>query len=129
MPAVSARVLIQAIIEAVAESGASAMLTSAPGQQPRPFAITAADRGSLLPLAYVWTLTFGGRRQLADEYRIQMTSVHSPLAIEKDRSTVLLGYEPTLRIFAGFDILRHRVFTSGSPSVQIDIEALRRAET
>ena len=34
-----------------------------------------------------------------------------------------------LRIFAGFDIQRHRVFTTGSPSVQIDIEALRTAVT
>jgi putative restriction endonuclease len=129
MPAVSARVLTQAVTDAVAESGASATLISAPGQQPRRFAITSANGDSFILIAYVWTLTFGGRRRLADEYRIQMTSVRSPLAIDKVSPTVLVGYEPTLRIFAGFDILRHRVFTAGSPSVQIDIEALRRAET
>ncbi|HZP00164.1 MAG TPA: HNH endonuclease [Terriglobia bacterium] len=78
---------------------------------------------------YVWTLTFGGRPQLANEYRIQMTSVTSPLSMADDGPTVLLGYEPNLRLFAGFDLSRHRTFTIGSPSIQIDIEALRRAET
>jgi putative restriction endonuclease len=42
--------------------------------------------------------------------------------------TVLIGYEPTYNLFAGFDLERHRTFTTGSPSVQIDINALRRAE-
>ena len=57
-----------------------------------------------------------------------MTSVQSPLQIAKDGPTVLLGYEPNLKLFAGFDLQRHRIFTSGSPSVQIDIEELKKAE-
>lgn len=77
---------------------------------------------------YVWTLTFGGRPALQNEYRIQMTSVSSPLAIAANGPTVLLGYEPNLKLFAGFDLHRHRTFTTGSPSVQIDIEELKRAE-
>lgn len=102
---------------------------SALSQQPRRFAVTAPSGESFTLTVYIWTLTFGGRRNLADEYRIQMTTVRSPLAIAREGVTVLLGYEPNLRIFAGFDIQRHRTFTAGSPSVQIDIEALRRAET
>jgi len=58
-----------------------------------------------------------------------MTSVNSPLQLGTDGPTVLLGYEPTLNLFAGFDLQRHRTFTTGSPSVQIDIQALRQAET
>jgi putative restriction endonuclease len=58
-----------------------------------------------------------------------MTSVQSPLQVGADGPTVLIGYEPTLQIFAGFDLERHRTFTTGSPSVQIDIAELRRAET
>ncbi|MGA2904385.1 MAG: hypothetical protein ABSD98_11175 [Candidatus Korobacteraceae bacterium] len=42
--------------------------------------------------------------------------------------TILVGYEPTHDLFAGFDLERHRTFTTGSPSVQIDVTALRRAE-
>jgi putative restriction endonuclease len=57
-----------------------------------------------------------------------MTSVTSPLEMGTDGPTVLIGYEPTSNLFAGFDLQRHRTFTTGSPSVQIDIEELRRAE-
>jgi putative restriction endonuclease len=46
-----------------------------------------------------------------------------------DGPTVLIGYEPELNLFAGFDLQRHRTFTIGSPSAQIDREELRRAET
>jgi putative restriction endonuclease len=129
MPASPVRVLVQAVIDAIAEGGGSAALISPAAQQPRRFAVTAPDGSSFTLAVYIWTLTFGGRRNLADEYRIQMTSVQSPLALERNGFTSLLGYEPTLRIFAGFDVQRHRIFTAGSPSVQIDIEALRRAET
>ena len=76
---------------------------------------------------YIWTLTHGGRPSLPDEYRIQMTTVTSPLPSNSKGYTVLLGYEPNLRVFAGFDLARHRVFTMGSPSVQVDITYLHRA--
>jgi putative restriction endonuclease len=58
-----------------------------------------------------------------------MTSVQSPLQIAQNGLTVLIGYEPTLKLFAGFDLERHKTFTSGSPSVQIDRTELQRAET
>ena len=64
---------------------------------------------------------------LPDEYRIQMTTVASPLRLNPDGPTVLIGYEPDLRMFAGFDLSRHRTFTEGSPSVQIDIRTVREA--
>jgi putative restriction endonuclease len=57
-----------------------------------------------------------------------MTSVESPLELGADGPTILIGYEPELNLFAGFDLQQHRRFTAGSPSVQIDIERLRRAE-
>jgi putative restriction endonuclease len=85
--------------------------------------------GSTVLSVYAWTLTFGGRPSLANEYRIQMTSVESPLQIAGEGPTVLIGYEPALGLFGGFDLERHRTFTSGSPSVQIDVTELRRAET
>lgn len=129
MPAVPPQNLARAIIEGLAESRFSATLISPVNQQPRRFAVAGPNGESFILTTYIWTLTFGGRRQLVDEYRIQMTSVRSPLRIERSGPTVLLGYEPNLRIFAGFDIQRHRVFTTGSPSVQIDIDALRKAET
>jgi putative restriction endonuclease len=56
-----------------------------------------------------------------------MTTVSSPLALNPLGPTVLIGYEPSLKLFAGFDLNRHRTFTKGSPSVQIDINAVRDA--
>ncbi|MCY3796537.1 MAG: HNH endonuclease signature motif containing protein, partial [Chloroflexi bacterium] len=73
---------------------------------------------------YCWNLTHGGRKSLPDEYRIQMTTVESPLPMNPGGQTLLLGYEPEREVFAGFDLERHRIFTSGSPSVQVSISTL-----
>ncbi|MBM3933564.1 MAG: HNH endonuclease [SAR202 cluster bacterium] len=75
---------------------------------------------------YAWRLTFGGRPSLPNEYRIQMTSVSSPLNLSPQH-TLLLGYEPNTGVFAGFDLTKHSTFTPGSSSVQIDIGVVRRA--
>ncbi|MFB3826294.1 MAG: HNH endonuclease [Bryobacteraceae bacterium] len=127
MPAIPLDELIQAILDAIQESGYSGQLASPVRKHPRRFLITLPVGHAVLSV-YAWTLTFGGRPTLRDEYRIQMTSVQSPLQIARDGPTVLMGYEPNLRLFAGFDLNRHRRFTTGSPSIQIDIGALRQAE-
>lgn len=72
-------------------------------------------------------LTPGGRPSLPHEYRIQMTSVQSPLAINHGGYTVLLGYQRDRNVFAGYDLTRHTTFTSGSPSVQVNVETLNQA--
>ena len=56
-----------------------------------------------------------------------MTSVQSPLRLATDGPTILIGYEPNLKMFAGFDLSRHQKFTTGSPSVQIDIRTVQKA--
>jgi putative restriction endonuclease len=53
-----------------------------------------------------------------------MTTVDSPLDVNPTGLTILLGYEPSRKAFAGFDLSRHRLFTIGSPSIQIDIRTL-----
>lgn len=128
MPAVQPQELVDAIIGAVQESGYSGVLISPARHHPRRFSVVAPDGAQTVLSVYVWTLTFGGRPSLKNEYRIQMTSVASPLEIPGDGPIVLVGYEPNLRLFAGFDFSRHQTFTTGSPSVQIDIEALKQAE-
>lgn len=128
MPAVAPEKLIAAINNAISESGYSSQIVSPIRRQPRRFIITGQNAPQALTI-YAWTLTFGGRPSLRNEYRIQMTSVESPLQLGTDGPTVLIGYGPTLKLFAGFDLERHRTFTTGSPSVQIDIQKLRRAET
>ena len=126
MPALRPRQLVEAIESTIAQSGAAGVLVSTIRQHPRRFAITRPS-GDFELWVYAWTLTPGGRPQLANEYRIQMTSVTSPLALNPAGPTVLIGYEPNLKMIAGFDIERHRTFTEGSPSIQIDITALHTA--
>jgi putative restriction endonuclease len=95
---------------------------------PREFLITSPSEESQLLWVYIWTLTFGGRQSLPDEYRIQMTTVTSPLQLNAHGPTVLLGYEPTLKLFAGFDVGFHQRFTEGSPMVSVDIRAVKQAQ-
>ncbi|MBN2272037.1 MAG: HNH endonuclease [Sedimentisphaerales bacterium] len=126
MPAVQSQQLVDAILDAVAQSGENGLLVSSIRTHPRKFVVS----GGVEPLrlwVYAWTLTPGGRPQLKNEYRIQMTSVSSPLGLNPDGPTVLMGYEPNLNMFAGFDVELHTTFTSGSPSVQVNIESIRKA--
>lgn len=127
MPAISPRKLIEALIDAIQQSGYSAILISPVRSHPRRFIVTSPDGINSSLWVYAWTLTFGGRPSLPDEYRIQKTTVTSPLSLNPSGSTVLLGYEPDFRMFAGFDLQRHSIFTTGSPSVQIDIKKVRDA--
>lgn len=127
MPAVQKRQITEAIIDAVYESGSSTVLVSPALKQPLKFILALPNERSASLWVYAWTLTFGGRPSLPDEYRIQMTSVAPPLELAPEGVTLLIGYEPSLRAFAGFDIRKHRSFSPGSPSIQININTIRRA--
>jgi putative restriction endonuclease len=127
MPAVSPKLLVNKIIESIQEScGKSAYVSEKVTTNPRKFLVSYAGKTYSL-WVYIWTLTPGGRPNLPDEYRIQMTSVSSPLSKNPDGLTVLMGYKENLNVFAGFDLVKHDTFTVGSPSVQIDISALNAA--
>lgn len=127
MPAISQNQLIIEILDAIQFSGGTASYISASSRNhPREFLV--GYNGEQFSIwVYIWTLTHGGRVSLPNEYRIQMTSVNSPLRLNPNGYTVLLGYHPDLKVFAGFDIEKHKTFTAGSPSVQIDITALHEA--
>lgn len=127
MAAIQPAQLIQAIKDAIQESGYSSILVSPERSHPRKFIITTPTEAEVPVWVYAWTLTPGGRPQLEHEYRIQMTTVTSPLEMNPFGPTVLIGYEPSLNMFAGLDLGRHRTFTTGSPSVQIDIRTIRKA--
>ena len=125
--ALSSREIInRAILDAIAEARSVGLLTPGDSAHPRRYLI-AQDARQISMWAYCWMLTPGGRPSLPNEYRIQMTSVQSPLPINPDGYTVLLGYEPNRNVFAGYDLARHTTFTSGSPSVQVNIQTLNNA--
>lgn len=127
MPALPPHELVAALLDGFEQSGHAAVLLSGVARHPRKFTVLAPDGQESSLWVYAWTLTPGGRPSLAHEYRVQMTSVSPPLHLNPDGPTVLVGYEPNLRLFAGFDLRRHRDFTPGSPSVQIDIRTVRQA--
>ena len=113
-------------MDAIHEAGSVGVHITDSATHPRKYlSVRDGQQNSLW--VYCWSLTHGGRPSLPDEYRIQMTSVRSPLQINPAGCTVLIGYEPDRGVFAGYDISRHSTFTSGSPSVQVDDSTLNRA--
>jgi putative restriction endonuclease len=75
---------------------------------------------------YLWTLTPGGAHRPLDEWRIQPTALTSFVQVP-DALTVILGYEPTRDVFAGFDVQAHAGLLGASPSMQIKENALEDA--
>lgn len=127
MPALSANQIVSSITDAFTESVATAILVSGVREHPRRFYVTSGDTSFPIWI-YIWTLTHGGGSQRpTDEYRIQLTSVSPPLPENPDGPTLLLGYEPNTKCFAGFDLRKHRMFSDRSPSIQININTLREA--
>ena len=127
MPALRQTALVDAVLRAIEDSGYSGILVSPVNKHPREFVVRVQDDATCTLWLYVWNLTPGGRPSLPNEYRIQMTTVQSPLQTHPVGPTLLMGYEPDRGVFAGFDLARHRTFTIGSPSVQIDIRTVRQA--
>lgn len=129
MAALSPGEIVDAILSALTDSGAQAQLTSPVRSHPRKFRVI--HNGTSFPLwVYIWTITHGGATRSAEEYRIQMTTVTPPLAMNPSGPTLLLGWNPENEVFGGFDINRHRDgFKAGSNSVQISLSALLAAQS
>ena len=123
MPPASREAINRAILEAINECGAVGFPVQSSVAHPRVYLVAHSSRQTSL-WVYCWNLTHGGRKSLPDEYRIQVTSVESPLPMNPNGHTILLGYEPDREVFAGFDLERHRTFTGRSPSVQVSISTL-----
>jgi len=128
MPSLGPRAIVEAIAEAFAEAGASAALISHYREHPKRFLVASAQLAFGL-WVYAWTATHGGgRARPRDEFRIQLTGVQPPLVLNPDGPTILIGYEPNLRSFVGFDLQKHVMFSLKSPSIQANVNALRVAQ-
>lgn len=123
MPPASREIINRVILDAISDCGAIGLPVPSSAAHPRIY-LVAQGRREISLWVYCWTLTHGGRPSLQDEYRIQMTTVYSPLPLNPGGYTVLLGYEPDRGVFAGFDLEQHQTFTSGSPSVQVSLSTL-----
>jgi putative restriction endonuclease len=127
MPKLSTPLLLKSITDALAENNASAVLVSPSRKNPRRFVVQ-AGQNMFEMWVYIWTLTHGGgAARPKNEYRIQITGITPPLERNPSGPTLLIGYEPNLQCFAGFDLSKHRTFSTRSPSIQIPITALQNA--
>src|ERR1035437_97463 len=125
MPAMPPQEVVNVLLDAFQQSGGSAAFVAGRTRHPRVFLVS-SPIGDVTIWVYIWTLTPGGR-DFPHEYRIQKTTVSSPLPMNPDGPTALLGYEPNLKMFAGFDVERHRTFTPGSATTQLDIRTVQAA--
>lgn len=92
MPAVSPTKLVDAVLRAIQKSGGTGFYMSEKlVTHPREFLIQYGE-DTISLWVYIWTLTPGGRPSLPNEYRVQMTTVSSPLSINQNGHTVLMGY-------------------------------------
>ena len=128
MPAVPPHDLVRSITEAFAESNSLAVIISKEHGNPRKF-IVRAERNHFEIWIYIWSLTHGGgAARPKNEYRIQLTGVSSPLQMNPSRGpTLLMGFESNTQCFAGFDVEKHRTFSTKSPSIQIPLTTLHEA--
>ncbi len=126
MPAAPSQTILSALINAFQDAGSAAFPHSTGTGNPRQFTVTSGEHGTDV-WVYVWTLTHGGRSNLPNELRIQMTGVESPLQKNASGPTLLLGFHQDTGIFAGFDPDRHTHFTTGSPSVQVSLDCIHQA--
>lgn len=125
MPAVPPSLLVRSIIEAFAESESIAVIVSQESGNPRKFVVR-AGRNNFEVWIYIWTLTHGGgAARPENEFRIQLTGVASPLQMNPTGGpTLLMGFEANTGCFAGFDVEKHHIFSTNSPSIQIPITTL-----
>lgn len=127
MPAASPGVIVSSIINAFEEGNASAILVSTGTGNPRHFIVQQSNRTFSIWI-YIWTLTHGGgAARPVNEYRIQLTGIQQPLRRNPNGFTLLMGYEPVIGCFAGFDVSKHLTFSTRSPSIQIPITTLHEA--
>ena len=127
MPRIPTQQLVQSIIDGIEIEAASATLISPPNSNPRKFLIQSSNHSQVVWI-YIWTLTHGGgRARPANEFRIQITGIDPPILLNPLGPTLLLGFEPNIGCFAGFDITKHLIFSTRSPSIQIPIDVLENA--
>jgi putative restriction endonuclease len=127
MPRVPTEQLISAITNAIERSSFSATLISSPNENPRVFVIEGEGQSQII-WVYIWSLTHGGgAARPQNEYRIQITGIIPPFNLNPFGPTLLIGYEPNLNCFAGFDIYKHLTFSTHSPSIQIPIDVLENS--
>lgn len=126
MAKVSKAEMLTAVLNSIQASGWDAIVLN----KSHPFRVSMYRGDSrVILLCYIWNLTHGGYPRDPNELRIQVTGVDR-FVIESGAKTLVLGFSEDEKMFAGFDVTKHRISMSGrSPSFQIRRETLQHAMT
>ena len=125
MARLSKKKLLAIVERAIHESGWSFLCLPPAGSHPATFQIYRENESHRVRV-YIWNLTPGGKNRPVDEWRIQVTGVRH-FEAEPAGKTLILGWEASYGVFAGFDLGRHRGEIGSSASIQLRESALRQA--
>ena len=119
------RELFARILDAVSQSGASALVRNS--RHPFQISVWNEFQAKVLRI-FVWNLTLGGPPTVrsSTEYRIQVTGAGRSLVLPEGMDTLLLGWSEDHGVFAAFNTRLH-IELGASPSVQIDEKYLLSA--
>jgi len=126
------RVLLQKVEQAISDCGWGIFHISETVTHPAEYHIY-QNEASILLKVYIWNITHGGgAARSKTEYRIQITGIGEKGASQQfipvvTGKTVILGWDDTKGVFAGFDYARHSGILGSSPSFQISEDALEGA--
>lgn len=114
--------LLEHILKAIEDSGGGYRVI----KDTHPFVVyTYRREDSETFRIYIWNITHGGYPRAANEFRIQITGADT-IEVSRPLKTLLLGYDPRFKVFAGYNATRYRTH-GGSPSLQIKEEFLNQA--
>lgn len=118
MSLLSKEELLEHVLKAIEDSGGGARVI----REEHPFILYAYSReDSDRFRIYIWNITHGGGyKRPTDEYRVQITEPERDSTIEVGRpfKTLLLGYDPRFKVFAGYNAARY-THAGFSASLQI----------
>jgi putative restriction endonuclease len=131
MPPLRKPDLFKRFEDALIKSGLNFLRLSDDGTHPAEYQIIGTPKPYRVRV-YIWNLTFGGRKTLPDEWRIQVTGLPEIGGSQRfeqveESKTAVLGWCHEFSVFAAYDVTKHQGALGGSPSIQIRKHALEAA--
>jgi putative restriction endonuclease len=123
-PRAGKNTLIQRFVGGVELSGWNVLVLA--GGHPCKMAMIRGEERHVV-LLYIWNMTYGGHPRNADELRIQITGTRF-FTEAPGMKTLVLGWSEEERMFAGFDVTKHRTL-GRSPSFQVKRQTLDAAKS
>lgn len=119
--------LAERFIQALEMAGATVLVASGADARPLVLSVVVGDTTYLVE-AFLWTVTQGGKgRNRPREYRIQRTATPG-FVLKAGVRTIMGGWHEETGTFAFWDVRRHLASEGKSPSSQISLDTLEKAQ-